>query len=291
MVRETPGRRDLLDTEPLSKRAMRFESGKRFTTPEDRAAMAAEIEALDRKGWVVLPSLLGAEKLAEVRATFERLHRDTPLGDTGFAGHRTQRVYNLAAKTRALDDLLLHPKVLALIEGHIDDQIQLSIATSANLLPGQAGQAPHRDDTYFPLPRPHVPLTTTVMWTIDAFTAENGGTRFAPGSHLTDTEETPAAAQFVAAEAPAGSAILWTGSLFHGGGANRSVAARLGIICGYSRAWLRQQENQFLGVPPDLVRTLSRPLQKLLGYWVVNNFLGYIENGSPRAYLDVREDG
>lgn len=278
-----------LDTNPLSPEAMEFEKTKRFSTPEDRAAMAAEIAALDRDGYVIVKDLISPDKVAEIRAAFDPFHAETAVGDTAFAGHQTQRVFNLASKTRVLDALFLHPKILAILEGHLDDQIQLSIASSASLMPGQAGQALHRDDTYYPLPRPHLPLSTNVMWAISDFTAENGGTKLVPGTHLTADLETPPDDQVINAEAPAGSAVLWSGSLFHGGGQNRSDAPRLGVTAIYSRAWLRQQENQFIGVPRELVKTLPRPLQKLLGYWVVNNFLGYVENGSPLAYLNAGE--
>ena len=80
--------------------------------------------------------------------------------------------------------------------------------------------------------------------------------------------------------------MLWDGSLFHAGGTNHTDVARLGVTVIYCRAWLRQQENQFVGIPPSLVKTLPIKLQKLVGYWVVNNLLGYIDNGSPRAYID-----
>ena len=90
----------------------------------------------------------------------------------------------------------------------------------------------------------------------------------------------------ITAKMPAGSVILYDGSLFHAAGSNLSDSERLGLSVVYSRAWLRQQENQFLGVPPEIARTLPRQMQKLVGYWVVNNFLGYLNNESPSRLLD-----
>ncbi|MCH9674232.1 MAG: phytanoyl-CoA dioxygenase family protein, partial [Gammaproteobacteria bacterium] len=203
-----------------------------------------------------------------------------------FGGYATQRVYNLVRRTRELDDLMLHPTVLALVEAHLEDQIQLSISSSVNLCPGENAQDFHRDDGYYPLPRPHMPLSINTMWAIDDFTLENGATMLIPGTHLIADSHPPPAAPVVQAEMAAGSVLVWDGSLFHAGGANKTNAARLGVTNIYARAWLRQQENQFVGVPPNEAMRLPRAMQKLIGYWVANNLLGYIDNGSPNAFVE-----
>ena len=123
------------------------------------------------------------------------------------------------------------------------------------------------------------------MWAIDEFTAENGATLIIPKSHLQADDHPAADATIETAAMPAGSVMLWDGSLFHAGGSNRTEQARLGITNIYCRAWLRQQENQFLGVPPVEAKALTRPLQKLIGYWVANNFLGYLNESSPSLLL------
>ena len=279
-------RSDEVDLNPFAPNAIKEQSTRRFSTDQERANVAPELAQLRQEGYVILPRLIDQSKVQEVAVEFERLQADTPMGDSEFGGYSTQRIYNLVARTRVLDDLILHPRVLALIEAHLEDQIQLSIASSVNLLEGETAQAFHRDDGYYPLPRPHAPLSMNTMWAVDDFTTENGATLLLPGTHLISDPEPPADVRPVSAEMPAGSVMLWDGSLFHAGGTNHTDVARLGVTVIYCRAWLRQQENQFVGIPPSLVKTLPSKLQKLVGYWVVNNLLGYIDNGSPRAYID-----
>jgi len=279
-------RSDEVDLNPFAPNAIKEQSTRRFSTDQERANVAPELAQLRQEGYVILPRLIDQSKVQEVAVEFERLQADTPMGDSEFGGYSTQRIYNLVARTRVLDDLILHPRVLALIEAHLEDQIQLSIASSVNLLEGETAQAFHRDDGYYPLPRPHAPLSMNTMWAVDDFTTENGATLLLPGTHLISDSEPPADVRPVSAEMPAGSVMLWDGSLFHAGGTNHTDVARLGVTVIYCRAWLRQQENQFVGIPPSLVKTLPIKLQKLVGYWVVNNLLGYIDNGSPRAYID-----
>ncbi len=74
---------------------------------------------------------------------------------------------------------------------------------------------------------------------------------------------------------PKGSVLLYIGSLYHGGGANRSDERRLGINVGYTLSWLRQEENQYLACPPEVARDPARDLAELIGYRRGAYALGY----------------
>lgn len=87
---------------------------------------------------------------------------------------------------------------------------------------------------------------------------------------------------------PAGSVMFFTGSVFHGGGANQSDRPRLGVILHFCAGWLRPQENHVLGVPKQIVRDLSPRLQELLGYNVHGNLVGNVDGRHPRKYLEDR---
>jgi ectoine hydroxylase-related dioxygenase (phytanoyl-CoA dioxygenase family) len=76
---------------------------------------------------------------------------------------------------------------------------------------------------------------------------------------------------------PRGSVVIYYGSVFHGGGANSTDVPRIGIAFGYTLGWLRQEENQYLAVPPERARSLSPELQRLIGYCEHYPFLGWYE--------------
>ena len=215
-------RSELADRNPFDPKLTQEPSTRRFSTEKERADAASDLEKMKRDGYVIFPDLINRAKTREVAEEFERLHAETPAENTEFGGHATQRVYNLVARTRVVDDLILHPRVLALVEAHLEDQIQLSIAPIVNLLTGETAQAFHRDDGYYPLPRPHVPLVVNTMWAIDDFTAENGATLILPETHLTADPDPPKDVQPVSATMPSGSIVLWGGSLFHAGGEQRN---------------------------------------------------------------------
>jgi ectoine hydroxylase-related dioxygenase (phytanoyl-CoA dioxygenase family) len=85
---------------------------------------------------------------------------------------------------------------------------------------------------------------------------------------------------------PAGSVLVWHGSLWHGGGANRSDARRVGIAMNYCAGYVRQQENQQLGIPREVARGFSARLRELVGYGVYNGLIGHIDKQSPVRLLD-----
>jgi ectoine hydroxylase-related dioxygenase (phytanoyl-CoA dioxygenase family) len=85
---------------------------------------------------------------------------------------------------------------------------------------------------------------------------------------------------------PKGSVLVWHGSLWHGGGANRTSERRIGIAMNYCAGFIRQQENQQLGIPREIARRFSPRLRELVGYSVYNGLIGHINKRSPVFLLD-----
>jgi ectoine hydroxylase-related dioxygenase (phytanoyl-CoA dioxygenase family) len=130
------------------------------------------------------------------------------------------------------------------------------------------------------------------MWAITDFTEENGATRLIPRSHLSAEVPKPLDQyESIAAEMPKGSVLVWVGSLWHGGGANKTNLRRVGIAMNYCAGYIRQQENQQLGVPPQLVKTFPRRLQELVGYSVYNGLVGHIDKQHPAKYVLTESEG
>jgi ectoine hydroxylase-related dioxygenase (phytanoyl-CoA dioxygenase family) len=123
----------------------------------------------------------------------------------------------------------------------------------------------------------------SVMWAIDDFTEANGATRVVPGSHLETEVDTTAETEPL--EMPAGSVGLWDGRLVHGGGANSTDAVRRGVAVLYARAWLRQQENQFLCLAPETVAGFDRRFQRLLGWCLYGPHTGIVQGRDPKHLL------
>ncbi len=249
------------------------------------ATIDAVVDALDREGCAVVPGLLPPERVDEIRSELTRLLDGVPTGRNFFEGFHTRRLYAVFGKTRVLDDLAVHPLVLGAVEAVLGPCL-LSAPTGIEIGPGEQAQVLHRDEGIYPVPHPHRELVVNVMWTFDDFTEANGATRLVPRSHRDQLSITGPETRTIPAVMPAGSAMIYVGSIWHGGGANTTQRARLGVAMEYVAAWLRPQETQLLVVPPDAARGLPERLQELLGYSIYPPFVGYVDGRHPRTVLD-----
>ncbi len=255
------------------------------TGVDPERAAAPIVAALGTVGYAIVPGLLDDDAVEAARTDLGRLAAGTPTGRDAFEGTTTRRVYALFAKTRTMDAAACHPVVLAVLD-QVLGHSQLSAPTGIAVGPGAPAQPLHPDDAIYPVPRPHPELVVNVMWPLDRFTVENGATRLVPGSHRWADERPDDDTPTVAAAMEPGSALLYVGSLWHGAGANRSPATRLGVVLHYAVSWLRPVESHLLAVPPPLAATLPVRLQELLGYNLAPPFLGYVDGRHPRRLLD-----
>ena len=239
---------------------------------------------LARDGYTIVERLLDDGEADRIAAGLQPLQDHAPRGDNDFSGFRTRRVFNLLAKTRVLDDLLVNPVAVGLARSVLGPGIQLSIASTMEIFPGETAQPLHQDDAYFRLQRPDPAMVLNTMWALTPFTEPNGATRIVPGSQLSD-RAVDAAECAVAAAMPKGSVLLWDGATWYGGGANVSDDVRFGLSINYCRGWVRQQENQYLAVPRPLAKSLPQALQKMIGYDNCE-FLGYVDRSHPLQALE-----
>src|SRR5262249_25455363 len=143
---------------------------------------------------------------------------------------------------------------------------------------GEPAQQIHRDQwafDFFPFPNGYEVQCNTI-WAMTDFTEANGATRVIPGSHRREDRLQVAQEDPEPAELPAGSLLFYTGSLYHGAGANRSDHVRCGVNITYAVSWLRQEENQYLSCPADVACTLPDDLLRLMGYARGAYALGYV---------------
>ncbi len=252
--------------------------------PFDDSIIDANLQRLDAEGSVVLRGVLSPGRAASIRDELapQLVHQ----GRNRVEGLRTQRLYSLITRSRACDEVLEHPWVLALTDRLLSPDYLLSQAQICRILPGEQAQPLHHDDSPYPVPRPRPPLSVSVMVALDPFTEDNGGTVVVPGSHRwggrVPTDEDPRHSIVI----EPGDALFFLGTLWHGGGANQTDQPRTGLIVQYCEPWLRTQENYALSVPRDRVRDSSPHIQRLLGYSVHRPFLGAVDGMHPRRLLD-----
>jgi len=255
----------------------------RISGSEDAAALVTE------RGWAILPGVIAPERvralISRIDALLEQLR--IPFGANAFLGLRTRRIFNLLARDAIFEGVPLHPAVLPVLEMVLGPELLLSSLTAIEMNPGQEAQPFHADDGSYGLPKPHPPYNATAIWALSEFTLENGATRIVPGSHRRERnprrQDQP---EFESAVMPAGSVLVYHGSLWHAGGPNRSAQRRIAIVCNYCAGFLRQEECQLIALPRERVARFEPRLRELVGYGTYRGLLGHVDQRNPAELID-----
>ncbi|HEY5026583.1 MAG TPA: phytanoyl-CoA dioxygenase family protein [Acidimicrobiales bacterium] len=254
----------------------------------DDATMATHAEKVRTEGWAIVEHAIELDLVDAIADDLLRLEHDLGIvpADNLFEGRRTTRIYNLLVHGPLYQRIPIHPNVLPIVEKVLDPGLLISSLSSISIGSDEQAQPIHSDDQLIPLPKPHPPLICNTMWAITDFTEENGATRLCPGTH--ESNHSPNLLEHydsIAAEMGKGDVLVWVGSLWHGGGANTTACRRVGIAMNYCAGYVRQQENQQLGIPLDVVRRFPRRLQELCGYSIYNGLIGHIDKQHPGKLL------
>src|SRR3954452_2626795 len=246
------------------------------------------VKEIAEQGYTIVPDAIDLGAVDALAGDLLRLEGElgTTPATNSFEGSNTWRIYNLLVHGDLYEQIPVHPHVLPVVEGVLDRGCLISSLSSIAIGPGETAQPIHADDQLIPIPKPHPPTVCNTMWALTDFTEANGATRIVPGTHLYD--HSPSYGQqydSIAAEMPKGSVLVWHGSLWHGGGANETDERRVGIAMNYCAGYIRQQENQQLGIPQPIAARFPRRLQELCGYGIYNGLIGHIEKNDPGALL------
>jgi len=237
-------------------------------------------EILSRDGALVVDSLVSPEYMDSVAEELRPWMERTPVGPDSFSGRNTRRTGALIARSPKCRELVMNPLILATCNRFLSHatSYQLHLTQVIAIGPGEPAQTIHRDQwafDFFTFPRGYEVQCNTI-WAMTDFTEENGATRVIPGSNRFDDKLRFEEKDTIAAEMTKGSVLVYSGSVYHGGGANRSNQTRAGINITYNLSWLRQEENQYLAVPLEVARTLPVELLRLIGYQRGAYALGYV---------------
>jgi ectoine hydroxylase-related dioxygenase (phytanoyl-CoA dioxygenase family) len=268
--------------------------------------LAEAKRALDENGYCILPDVLESTVLAQIRERIEaQAEAERALGLTVEGGPEgpNQRVFMLVNKGQVFVDLITHPLAMQLARHVLGGAFLLS-QFSANIARfGGVEQGLHCDDWWAPRPiaregpftrigdlerysyrdDPHAPPRALITppcvlnfaWMVSDFTVDNGGTRLAPGSHLsgvTPDGSVPHKVATIAAEGKAGSLLAFDGRVWHGTGRNVTEAPRIGLLMTFCGPQFRTQENFFIGLDPKVYAAASDRLRELLGFRIWNAY-------------------
>lgn len=256
---------------------------------ERQAALPEIADALEEFGLVVLSRLVESSVIDSVLAELLPHAEAAEFGRSEFEGAKTRRTGAVPARSPTYrNHLAMHPAIMhcgnRLLGGA--DRWKLSSTELIEVHPGQPTQSLHRDQwkyNYFDFPA-GFESDLAGMWAMTDFTADNGATLVMPGSHKCANNLRPNASEGVPAEMPKGSLLLYTGSLYHGAGQNKSDAVRIGLSIQHCVGWLQAGEFFQLECPTDHVRGWADEFLRFMGYRMFGDSLGvYRDSEDPLA--------
>jgi ectoine hydroxylase-related dioxygenase (phytanoyl-CoA dioxygenase family) len=280
-----------------------------LTTLESTASLEEAIAIVERDGGVIIKDFFDSATVEELRKEIDVAMAATPWGQDDFSGHRTKRLYGIFQHTKHAASAVRHPHYAGLAEHFLEvpkpvyvgeDLIELTptyqvgVTSIIDIHPGEGAQPLHRDDTVWQWQHPegYRQARVQIMVAVTDFTPENGGTMVVPGSHKWDDNRGPSVDEAVSTEMSAGSALIWVGGTFHGGGTNSSDSNRIGLTIGLDLAYLRQEENAYLTYPTEVVKAFDEDIQQLLGWSTCPPGTGFVEyEGTMADPIFLLKDG
>ena len=236
-----------------------------------------DINDLNSNGYVVLRNLItDKNKLSNVYSESQKLLNNIPFGRNKFEGRRTRRVHNLTSKSRVYDEFVLHRRCLDILDYYLYPNHLLSILQLIEINPNSLSQPLHYDSqSLYGINRPRLdtPMQLAFLWALDDnYNKEHGATILYPGSHKWPKERIPDPDkdEHVTYTLNPGECICLLGTLWHGGGDHLGLdnKPRLILTSQHVQPYIRQIENLMLATPYDIVDTLPKRLQAMIGYSV-----------------------
>ena len=251
---------------------------------KNSADVADLLTALHDDGAVIVEGMFAPDTIAAMSSAaddwaerFEAGSATQGMGAEGaaFVGANTIRFSSLGTMSEAFFDMLDNPLFAELADAELlpgCGTYWLNTAQVMYIGPGEKAQVLHRDADnwweYLSRTWPDTPeITLSMMIGLENVTEELGATRVVPGSHRYGDLSLYDDGVSVPAELGPGDALVYSGLVFHGGGANVTTdrwrkAMHLSVVAG----WLTPEEASPLDYPLGSLADRSERVQQLLGH-------------------------
>ncbi|CZR67910.1 uncharacterized protein PAC_17809 [Phialocephala subalpina] len=256
---------------------------------------------LARDGAVVIEKLASISLCAQIRSDLAPHFAADKVDESGFFPPTTQRATGLFAHSDACVELALTPLFQAVAEKVLNSTYtywegqkaltvtgkpQIASTVGFRIKPGGKQQALHRDDSDYHTRNIDMPVMIGCVTAVTKTTKANGATIVIPKSHLWGPNRYPLDEEAIPAELEIGDAMIFVGNVYHAGGANTTTDdARETVGIFMCKGTLRQEENQYLMVPPETARRLSPKALRLLGYGICPPALGFYQYQDPMKVI------
>jgi ectoine hydroxylase-related dioxygenase (phytanoyl-CoA dioxygenase family) len=219
------------------------------------------VGCLRENGYAIVDELASNELMDRVAAEMGPHIDATPYGQDHFVGKLTKRTGSMIARSPAARELVMNPLALAASEKllHKASTFRLHLTQVISVYPGSPAQKLHQDEVawdFFPFPDDYE-IQCNLLWAMSDYTEEMGATRVVPGSQYSGRSQKYTIEESLPAVMKRGSALFYTGKVYHGAGANNTDKIRQAINITYAVGWVRHLARRYPeghGLPDGLFR-------------------------------------
>ncbi|KAJ5619962.1 hypothetical protein N7510_003946 [Penicillium lagena] len=277
----------------------------RLDAKDPKTTTERVVEVVERDGGVIINGLFPKEHTDRIRAELKPVF-DADIPDpSGFFPKTTRRATGLIGVSDACVEYATNKLWIDVCNAILTSTFQgwhgeslekwttkpiISSTVGFQIHPGSRAQDLHRDDSdYHAMGDEHIMMGCLLATTKSTY--ENGATLIIPGSHKWGPERVPKKEEAVPAELDVGDVLIFTGNVYHGGGANKSIDQIREVIGMFMvKGMYRPAENQMLAVPPEKAKRYTPQVQRLLGYGISAPSVGFHKYQDPMRVLFGVED-
>jgi hypothetical protein len=245
---------------------------------------------VERDGGVVIEGLLASDTVRTINQEVEPSLQALAPGAKEewfdiFFGANTKRLTDIVVSSPTFRNTVLQDAVVLglgdKVMTRLSDSYWLMASQVIEIGPGNSRQLLHRDMSNYPIFLPQGPDSPEVVMNfliaLSEFREDNGGTRVIPGSNrwtdYYDLNEETHQPMTIPVEMQPGDALLISGKVIHGGGANSTADEyRRGLSLSFCPGYLVPEQAFPFEVPLELARTLPAKTQQLLGFRSFHNY-------------------
>lgn len=252
------------------------------------------LEGLKYAGAAIITDVLDAALLERVRAAMYEARARTieEVGQERLDRAREVGVMRMMLRyDPVFAELLELPELLAVVDSTVSETAVMHLQNGFILPPYDGGGGEifqysfHMD---FPRYMEGYIASVNAMLAIDEFTAANGGTLIAPGTHQRPGRPNQRVLESgaVSVECPAGSMFVFDSTLWHAAGRNMTDRDRLAINHQFTRSFFKQQIDYVRALGDEFVLAQPPRTQQLLGWYtrVVTSADEYYQPAEKRLY-------
>ena len=229
----------------------------------DELELWEPLNHLREHGYAVIENVAPIEAMDDLRDAIHTMAEDSAGERKGSAAPY------LLGRHPAVDRIATAPKILAFAEVSVGKGMRASqMIGSIKRQSNQGGDSVHADQNWVPAPFPEHNLVMTFCVPCEGMTAEGGATIVVPGSHKKrrhpKAEETKS--ETISIEVEKGSAAVWDGSVWHGGGRRDIPGTRTVLHATYQRLYTQPIDDySYLLADEEYMANTSDAMRSLLG--------------------------